>query len=48
VPVGRRKGVGVAMGWWVPSWVVWGVKGRDYWVWTTGRLWSGRQWGREG
>jgi NADH dehydrogenase FAD-containing subunit len=44
VPVGRSKGVGAAMGWRLPSWLVWAIKGRDYWVWTTGRLWSGRQW----
>jgi NADH dehydrogenase FAD-containing subunit len=44
VPIGRIKGVGVIMGWKVPSWVVWVVKGRDYWVWTTGRVWSGRMW----
>jgi NADH dehydrogenase FAD-containing subunit len=44
VPIGRSKGVGAAMGWRLPSWVVWLVKGRDYWLWTTGRLWSGKQW----
>jgi NADH dehydrogenase FAD-containing subunit len=44
VPIGPNKGVGVMMGWRVPSWVVWLIKGRDYWVWTTGRLWSGRMW----
>ena len=44
VPVGRARGVGAAMGWRMPSWVVWLVKGRDYWSWTVGRLWSGRQW----
>lgn len=47
VPIGRRKGVGAAMGWRLPSWVVWAVKGRDYWLWTTGGLWSGRQWVKE-
>ncbi|ORY16523.1 FAD/NAD(P)-binding domain-containing protein [Clohesyomyces aquaticus] len=45
VPIGRSAGVGAAMGWAVPGWMVWLIKGRDYWVWTTGRLWSGRQWG---
>ena len=44
VPIGRSKGVGAMMGWRVPSFLVWLVKGRDYWLWTTGRLWSGRQW----
>ena len=47
VPVGRSKGVGAAMGWAVPSWLVWLIKGRDYWLWTTGRLWSGKQWVKE-
>lgn len=44
VPIGRKKGVGAAMGWKLPSWLVWMIKGRDYWIWTTGKLWSGRQW----
>ncbi|KAH7406337.1 hypothetical protein DE146DRAFT_651371 [Phaeosphaeria sp. MPI-PUGE-AT-0046c] len=44
VPIGRKKGVGAAMGWKLPSWLVWMIKGRDYWIWTTGRLWSGKQW----
>ncbi|KAH7121060.1 hypothetical protein B0J11DRAFT_56015 [Dendryphion nanum] len=44
VPIGRSGGVGAAMGWALPGWLVWLIKGRDYWVWTTGRLWSGRQW----
>jgi NADH dehydrogenase FAD-containing subunit len=48
VPIGTQKGVGAAMGWRLPSWVVWAIKGRDYWLWTTGRLWSGAQWAKEG
>ncbi|KAH7078635.1 hypothetical protein BKA63DRAFT_248491 [Paraphoma chrysanthemicola] len=44
VPIGTKKGVGAAMGWRLPGWLVWVIKGRDYWVWTTGKLWSGRQW----
>ncbi|KAF2027035.1 FAD/NAD(P)-binding domain-containing protein [Setomelanomma holmii] len=44
VPIGTKKGVGAAMGYKLPSWLVWLIKGRDYWIWTTGRLWSGRQW----
>ncbi|KAK1754055.1 amid-like mitochondrial oxidoreductase [Echria macrotheca] len=47
VPVGRSKGVGLAMGWKVPSFIVWLVKGRDYWLWTTPALWSGKQWAKE-
>ncbi|KAF2665027.1 FAD/NAD(P)-binding domain-containing protein [Microthyrium microscopicum] len=47
VPIGRNKGVGAAMGWQIPSWLVWMIKGRDYWLWTTGDLWSGKQWAKE-
>jgi apoptosis-inducing factor 2 len=47
VPIGKSRGVGSAMGWSVPSWVVWVIKGRDYWLWTVGNLWSGRQWAKE-
>lgn len=48
VPIGKTKGVGAAMGWRLPSWMVWAIKGRDYWLWTTPKLWSGRQWAKEG
>ncbi|KAJ5919182.1 hypothetical protein N7466_010125 [Penicillium verhagenii] len=47
IPIGRSKGVGAAMGYWVPSFLVWLIKGRDYWLWTTGDLWSGKQWNKE-
>ncbi|UQC78999.1 uncharacterized protein CLUP02_04478 [Colletotrichum lupini] len=47
VPVGKSKGVGVAMGYQLPSFMVWMIKGRDYWLWTTGNLWSGKQWAKE-
>ena len=47
VPIGRSKGVGAAGGWALPSWAVWLIKGRDYWLWTTGGLWSGKQWRKE-
>jgi len=47
VPIGKNKGVGAAMGWQLPSWMVWLIKGRDYWLWTTGGLWSGKQWAKE-
>ena len=47
VPVGKSKGVGAAMGYALPSWLVWLIKGRDYWLWTTGGLWSGKQWNKE-
>jgi NADH dehydrogenase FAD-containing subunit len=44
VPIGRSKGVGAAMGYQLSSFLVWLIKGRDYWLWTTGKLWSGEQW----
>ncbi|MCJ1233517.1 hypothetical protein MMC14_001475 [Varicellaria rhodocarpa] len=47
VPIGKSKGVGAAMGYQVPSFFVWLIKGRDYWLWTTGNLWSGKQWIKE-
>ncbi|PVI03403.1 FAD/NAD(P)-binding domain-containing protein [Periconia macrospinosa] len=47
VPIGKSKGVGAAMGWKVPSFFVWLIKGRDYWLWTIGNLWSGKQWAKE-
>ena len=47
VPIGKSRGVGAAMGWSLPSWVVWAIKGRDYWLWTTGPVWSGKQWAKE-
>ncbi|KXH49273.1 hypothetical protein CNYM01_06989 [Colletotrichum nymphaeae SA-01] len=47
VPVGKSKGVGAAMGYQLPSFMVWIIKGRDYWLWTTGNLWNGKQWAKE-
>ncbi|CZR60611.1 uncharacterized protein PAC_10507 [Phialocephala subalpina] len=47
VPIGKSKGVGAAMGYALPSFLVWAIKGRDYWLWTTGNLWSGKQWAKE-
>lgn len=47
VPIGKNKGVGAAMGYQLPSFMVWLIKGRDYWLWTTGGLWSGKQWAKE-
>lgn len=46
VPIGRRNGVGAAMGFQMPSFLVWLIKGRDYWLWTTGDLWSGKKWAK--
>lgn len=36
------------MGYKVPGFLVWLIKGREYWLWTTGNLWSGKQWAKEG
>ena len=47
VPIGKSKGVGAAMGYSLPSFLVWLIKGRDYWLWTTGNLWNGKQWAKE-
>jgi apoptosis-inducing factor 2 len=47
VPIGRGKGVGAMMGFRVPSFLVWAVKGRDYWLWSLGNFWNGNQWAKE-
>lgn len=46
VPIGTTKGVGAAMGVQLPSFLVWLLKGRDYWLWTTGGLWNGKKWNK--
>ncbi|KAH6972704.1 hypothetical protein BKA56DRAFT_592713 [Ilyonectria sp. MPI-CAGE-AT-0026] len=46
VPVGRSVGVGVVQGMRLPSFLVWLMKGRDYWLWTTEKLWNGKQWAK--
>ncbi|KAL2833890.1 hypothetical protein BDW59DRAFT_179510 [Aspergillus cavernicola] len=47
VPIGRSKGVGAAKGFKMPSFFVWLIKGRDYWVSMTGNTWTGQQWAKE-
>jgi apoptosis-inducing factor 2 len=47
VPIGKTKGVGAAMGYELPSFMVWLIKGRDYWLWTAGGLWNGDKWAKE-
>ena len=47
VPIGTIGGVGALKGWKIPGFLVWAIKGRDYWLWTTPRLWSGKQWEKE-
>jgi apoptosis-inducing factor 2 len=44
VPIGTSVAVGAAMGWRFPSFLIWLIKGRDYWLWTTPNMWSGNQW----
>lgn len=46
VLIGKSVGLGAAMGWALPSWVVKMIK-RNYWLWTTADLWSGKQWNKE-
>jgi apoptosis-inducing factor 2 len=48
VPIGNGRAVGMAMGWNLPSFMIWLIKGRDYWLWTTPNLWNGKQWAKEG
>ncbi|KAF2167538.1 hypothetical protein M409DRAFT_36572 [Zasmidium cellare ATCC 36951] len=45
VLLGKRRAVGAAMGWWMPGWIVRMIK-RDYWLWTTPKLWRGQMWDR--
>ncbi|KAL2864024.1 NAD(P)/FAD-dependent oxidoreductase [Aspergillus lucknowensis] len=47
VPIGRSKGVGAAMGFRVPSLLVWLIKGRDYFVSMAGKMWNGQHWAKE-
>ncbi|OJK00172.1 hypothetical protein ASPACDRAFT_1880616 [Aspergillus aculeatus ATCC 16872] len=44
VPIGTAGGVGVIMGYKLPGFMVWLFKGRDYFLWTTKKIWSGEQW----
>ncbi|POS77478.1 hypothetical protein DHEL01_v204136 [Diaporthe helianthi] len=44
---GTSKGVGAAMGTRLPGFLVWLLKGRDYWLWTTESLWNGKKWNKE-
>ncbi|KAH8689432.1 FAD/NAD(P)-binding domain-containing protein [Talaromyces proteolyticus] len=37
------KGVGLAFGWKAPSFLVWLIKGRDYWLGMTPAMWNGKQ-----
>lgn len=44
VPVGKDKGVAAALGWKVPSILVWLVKGRDYMIWGVPSVYKGGKW----
>jgi len=46
VPIGKTMGVGAVMGFKVPGFFVKMIKGRDYFLWTTPKLWSGQQWAK--
>jgi apoptosis-inducing factor 2 len=48
VPVGRSGGVGAAMGWKLPSFMVWLMKGRDYFLWSAPQIAEGTKWKSEG
>jgi apoptosis-inducing factor 2 len=45
VPVGKSVsgGVGAVMGWSIPSLMVWGLKGRDYWLWSFPNIYTGAE-----
>lgn len=47
VPIGTSKGVGAAMGYQLPSFFIWLIKGRDYFLGMIGGLWTGKQWAKE-
>lgn len=47
VPIGTTKGVGAAFGYQLPSFLVWLIKGRNYWLGHIGDLWSGKHWAKE-
>ncbi|OKL61067.1 hypothetical protein UA08_03343 [Talaromyces atroroseus] len=38
-----KKGVGLAFGWKISSFLVWLIKGRDYWLGMTPPMWNGKQ-----
>jgi NADH dehydrogenase FAD-containing subunit len=41
-------GVGVAFGWKIPGFLVWLIKGRDYWLGMTPGMWNGKQFEKAG
>jgi NADH dehydrogenase FAD-containing subunit len=47
VPVGRSKGVGAIFGWKLPSFMVWMIKGRDYFASMTPPIVDGSKWKKE-
>jgi hypothetical protein len=47
VPVGRSRGVGNLLGWTVPSFLVWLIKGRDYMAWSAKDTLTGKKWAKE-
>ncbi len=47
VPIGSQRGVGALMGWRLPSWVVSWAKGKNYLLWATSGIVTGKQWAKE-
>ncbi|KAL4801843.1 hypothetical protein BDV18DRAFT_148256 [Aspergillus unguis] len=47
VPIGQSNGVGAVKGFKLPSWSVWLIKGRDYFVGKTQGTWNGQAWAKE-
>jgi NADH dehydrogenase FAD-containing subunit len=47
VVIGER-GVGLAFGWKIPGFLVWLIKGRDYWLGMTPGMWNGKQFEKAG
>ncbi|CRG90829.1 hypothetical protein PISL3812_07875 [Talaromyces islandicus] len=41
-------GVGLAFGWKIPGFLVWLIKGRDYWLGMTPGMWNGKQFDKAG
>ncbi|KAK3616790.1 hypothetical protein LTR56_025721 [Elasticomyces elasticus] len=47
VPVGRSKGVGAILGYRLPSFLVWLIKGRDFMLSGAGDMLDGKKWAKE-
>ena len=47
VPIGSSTGIGSAMGYGMPGFMVTMIKGKHYWLNTLPKVWSGEQWAKE-